>query len=215
MSEQGKKYMEQDFKKLKLVLTTHLRTKKFYNALKAMNLAQKFHKNLRKDGQDEFSHQVSQACLFSTLEPFSLYPEETYITIFLHDTPEDYKDFPEVSISALKLKFGEVAGTAIEYMCKEHSGIDGKLSNIFYYGRMSSNPITSMCKGLDRIHNLMTMLNAFKPAKQLEYIGETVEFVLPMIKKARKEFPEQNLAYENIKFIIQNQIGLYQALNDK
>ena len=92
MSVQGKKFMLQDYKKLKLVLTTHLRTKGFFNALKAMELAMKYHTNTRKDGQPEFSHQVSQACLFMTIEPFALHPEETYITIFLHDTPEDYQD---------------------------------------------------------------------------------------------------------------------------
>lgn len=215
MSAKGKQFMLQDYNKLKLVLTTHLRTKGFFKALRAMELAMKYHTNTRKDGQPEFSHQVSQACLFMTIEPFALHPEETYITIFLHDTPEDYQDSEEVSVKSIKAEFGPIAGTGVEYMCKEHSAIDGKLSNEFYYGRMPKSPVTSLCKGLDRVHNLMTMLGAFKPAKQLEYIQETVDMVLPMLKKARKTFPEQNLAYENIKFIIMNQIGLYQALNDK
>jgi (p)ppGpp synthase/HD superfamily hydrolase len=215
MSKKGKELMKQDYGKLKLVLRTHLRTKGFFKALKAMELAMKYHTNVRKDGQPEFSHQVSQACLFMTIEPFALDPEGVYITIFLHDTPEDYKESEEVSISALKKEFGEHRGTGIEFMCKEHSGIDGKLSNDFYYGRMPNHENTSIAKGLDRVHNLMTMLGAFKPEKQLEYIKETIDVVLPMLKKARRNFPEQNLAYENIKFIIQNQIGLYQALNDK
>lgn len=215
MSKKAKELMKQDYDKLKLVLRTHLRTKGFFNALKAMELAMKYHTNFRKDGQSEFSHQVSQACLFQTIEPFSLDPEGVYITIFLHDTPEDYKESSEVSISTLKQKFGEHRGTGIEYMCKEHSGIFGKLPNDLYYGRMSNHENTSIAKGLDRIHNLMTMLSAFTSNKQLEYIKETIDMVLPMLKKARRNFPEQNLAYENIKFIIQNQIGLYQALNDK
>ncbi len=212
MSVKGKKFMKQDYDKQKLVIRTHLRTKGFFKALRAMEFAMKYHTKTRKDGSPEFSHQVSQACLFMTIEPFSLYPEETYITIFLHDTPEDYK---EVTIKEVKNMFGEIAGEAVRKMCKEHSEIEGKLSNDFYYGQMPTNAITSVCKGLDRVHNLMTMLGAFKPAKQLEYIEETVNMVLPMLKKARYNFPEQNLAYENIKFIIQNQIGLYQALNDK
>jgi len=205
--------MKQDYNKQKLVLKTHLRTKGFFKALKAMEFAMKYHTGLRKDGQPEFSHQVSQACLFMTIEGFSLFPEETYITILLHDTPEDFKD--DVSIAMCREMFGDIAGNGIEGMCKEHSAIEGKLSNDFYYGQMSNNAIASLCKGLDRVHNLMTMLGAFKPAKQLEYIEETVTYVLTMLKKARNNFPEQNLAYENIKFIIQNQIGLYQALNDK
>lgn len=211
----AKELMRQDYDKMKLVLRTHLRTKGFFKALKAMELAMKYHVSVRKDGQLEFSHQVSQACLFMTIEPFALHAEETYITIFLHDTPEDYKEFNEVSIKSLKSTFGELSGTAIEYMCKEHSDIEGKLSNDYYYGRMVNSPITSLCKGLDRVHNLMTMLGAFTPSKRQEYIDETIDCVLPMLKKARREFPEQNLAYENLKFILMNQIGLYQALNDK
>ncbi len=213
MSKKAKELMKQDYDKQKLVIRTHLRTKGFFNALKAMEMGLKYHVKTRKDGQPEFSHQISQASLFMTIEPFALHPEETYITIFLHDTPEDYQE--EVSVKMVREQFGELAGTAVDYMCKEHSAIDGKLSNNFYYGRMSDSPITPICKGLDRVHNLMTMLGAFKPAKQLEYIKETIDVVLPMLKVARKRYPEQNLAFENIKFIIQNQIGLYQALNDK
>lgn len=213
MSKDAKKLMKQDYDKQKLVIKTHLRTKGFFNALRAMEFAMKYHTGTRKDGQPEFSHQISQACLFMTIEPFALYPEETYITIFNHDVAEDFQE--DVSIGLVKEKFGVIAGESVRLMCKEHSGIEGKLNNDYYYSKMSDNAITSICKGLDRVHNLMTMLGAFKPAKQLEYIKETVDYTLPMLKRSRNNFPEQNLAYENIKFIIQNQIGLYQALNDK
>lgn len=68
-------------------------------------------------------------------------------------------------------------------------------------------------KGIDRVHNLTTMLGGFKPQKRVEYIQETQEYVLPMLKQARRNFPDQECVYENLKFIIINQINLYNALD--
>jgi len=210
--EEAKELMIQDYAKQTLVLRTYLRTRGFYNALKAMEYGLSYHTNIRKDGQPEFSHQVSQACLFMTIDSNALFTEETYICIFLHDLPEDYQ---EVSINLIREKFGIVAGDAVGIMCKVHSDIENKLSNGYYYQQISTNPISSISKGLDRVHNLMTMLGAFSPEKQLEYIKETIDVVLPMMKISRNRFPEQHKIYENIKFIITNQIGLYKALNEK
>ena len=40
-----------------------------------------------------------------------------------------------------------------------------------------------------------------------------MDFTVPMLKKAKKNFPHQESVYENIKFIMTNQIQLYNALN--
>ena len=74
----------------------------------------------------------------------------------------------------------------------------------------TSPTIQEITEGLDRIHNLMTMKNAFSAKKMEDYINETNTFVKPMLKKARKQFTEQINVYENIKFIINNQIELYE-----
>jgi (p)ppGpp synthase/HD superfamily hydrolase len=203
------KTMTQDYSKLKPVITTYLMTKKYFKALRAMNFAQQYHKGTRKDGDPEFSHQVSQACLAMTLEPFFLFPEETFCVIFLHDVCEDY----DVPFSEIEKLFGEKVGHSVKLMSKESVEWEGKLPNEFYYSQMGSDEIASVAKGFDRIHNLMTMLGGFKPTKRVQYIQETLDVVVPMLKKARKNFPEQNLAYENIKFILTNQVRLYQELD--
>jgi ADP-ribose pyrophosphatase YjhB (NUDIX family) len=40
-----------------------------------------------------------------------------------------------------------------------------------------------------------------------------IDKTIPMLKKSRRNFPEQYSVYENIKFVMTNQIQLYTALN--
>jgi len=68
-------------------------------------------------------------------------------------------------------------------------------------------------KGADRIHNVQTMLGVFDLAKQQEYIHETEEYILPTLKEARRRFPHQEPAYENIKHMLQSQIELLVAVH--
>jgi hypothetical protein len=58
------------------------------------------------------------------------------------------------------------------------------------------------------------MLGGFKPEKRASYIIETLEKTVPMLKIARRSFPEQGAVYENIKFVMTNQVQLYNALNE-
>lgn len=68
-------------------------------------------------------------------------------------------------------------------------------------------------KGFDRVHNMMTMVGGFTPQKQVSYVNETLDFVVPLIKKARRLYPNQEGVYHNIKFVLTNQVRLYTELN--
>lgn len=52
------------------------------------------------------------------------------------------------------------------------------------------------------------MGNAFTVSKQLSYLRETEELVLPMIKAASRKFPLQEGAFENAKLCLRSQISL-------
>lgn len=200
------KAIYQDYPKMKLIVKGWLQGRGYFKALKAMEFAETKHNGLRKDGQPEFSHQVSQACLAITLADSLLEIQDTFCVIFLHDIYED----KDVSIEELCRLFGDRVGFAVKIMSKTSYNSDIKLPNDVYYQNIANDQITSVCKGLDRIHNLMTMKNAFSAKKMEDYINETNTFVKPMLKKARKQFTEQINVYENIKFIINNQIELYE-----
>ena len=200
--------MKQDYEKMRIAIKYWLLGKGYYMAVEAMDFASTFHVGTRKDGQPEFSHQVSQANLARTLICEMEYPEETIAVIFLHDVMEDYG----VPYSELVSKFGLLVADAVEKMSKEFRGV--KIPTNIYYDNMSKCKISSIAKGIDRLHNLMTMIGGFKLAKRISYIDETMDYVVPMLKVARKLYPRQDGVYENLKFTMTNQVVLYRALND-
>jgi (p)ppGpp synthase/HD superfamily hydrolase len=198
-----------NYKKQKISLRYWLLGQGYYKAVEAMNFAERYHNGKRKDGQEEFSHQVSQANLIRTLIHHVTYKEEVFIVIFLHDICED----KGISFEEIENRFGKIVADAVRLITKEYRGV--KITNEQYYPAMAECEITSVAKGCDRVHNLMTMLNGFKPTKRVSYIKETKDFTIPMLKQAKRNFPHQESVYENIKFIMDNQIQLYNALDEK
>lgn len=79
---------------------------------------------------------------------------------------------------------------------------------------IGDHPIASVCKGADRCHNMQTMIGVFTSEKQLRYMAEAREQFLPMLKAARRLFPKQEAAYENIKHVMTSQLELLKAIND-
>ena len=201
--------MKEDYEKMRIALRYWLIGKGYYKAAEAMAFAEKYHNGKRKDGAHEFSHQVSQANLARTLIHHFNFKEEVFIVIFLHDICED----KGISYEEVENKFGVRVTNAVKLMTKVYKGI--KTPNDQYYQLMGYCEIASVCKGFDRVHNLMSMLGGFKPEKRMEYIQETLDYTIPMLKVARRNFPFQEGVYENIKFIMTNQIQLYLALNEK
>jgi len=69
--------MKQDYEKMKIALRAFLQGRKYYNALRAMDFAEKRHTGIRKDGAPEFSHQVTQALYAITMVDLLMFPEAT------------------------------------------------------------------------------------------------------------------------------------------
>jgi len=57
------------------------------------------------------------------------------------------------------------------------------------------------------------MQGVFTREKQSAYISETEEYILPMLKEARKNFPEQESAYQNIRQVLLTQIDLIRVIS--
>ncbi len=198
--------IKQDYTKMKIAIRSWMEGRGFHIAIKAMNFAERYHIGTRKDGQPEFSHQVSQACYARTMERYMLHPEAVLAVIFLHDVMEDY----DVTYEMLVAEFGTQIADAVRVMSKIENGI--KIPNDVYYSRFPKCPIASLAKGFDRVHNLLTMIGGFSPEKQKGYLKETMDFTVPMLKESRRNFPSQEPIYENIKFVMTNQTTLYNEL---
>jgi hypothetical protein len=74
-------------------------------------------------------------------------------------------------------------------------------------------PVATVVKGSDRINNQSTMVGVFTPKKQMEYVRECEEHILPMLKSARRKFPDQEPAYENMKLVLTTQIAMVRAIH--
>jgi (p)ppGpp synthase/HD superfamily hydrolase len=187
------------FEKMHIAMRYWLYGKEYYIAAKAMNFAAKYHVGFRKDNTTpEFHHQISIASYLRTL-PGLMYEEEILTVSFLHDVVEDYK----IDLKEITDNFGFSISKAVNILTKK-SGI----KELNYFRPMIECPVASIVKGGDRIHNFQTMNEVFSKDKKREYIEECENYILPMLKKARRKFPQQEPAYENIKLVLLSQIEL-------
>lgn len=187
------------YEKMKLSLRYFLIGRRYFMAVDALEFGAQYHTGFRKDGvTPEYQHQIEIANYIRTLEPSLMYPEETIASVLLHDVTEDY-GVPHSSISN---RFGSLTGNAVYLMDK-----NGKTTESFFNG-IAGCPIASIGKGGDRNHNLGSMSGVFSHAKQAQYINDAETRFLPMIKVAKRFFPQQEAAYENIKFVMQTHIDL-------
>jgi (p)ppGpp synthase/HD superfamily hydrolase len=196
------------YNKLSIALRNYLLGARYHTAMKVFDYAQKIHNGFRKDGvTPEFQHQIEIALFITTLK--DLQNEEAVISAaLLHDVLEDY---PEIRTSDIKKLAGKDVMTAVVLLSKEVQG-QVRCSPEEYFNQIATNPIASIVKGCDRIHNLRTMVGVFTKEKQLRYVKEAQQFFLPMLKEAFGLFPIQHLAYVNIRTTLKIQIELITSI---
>lgn len=180
----------------------------WHEVLEAMEFAAGYHTGTRKDGlTSEFAHQIAIASYLRTLERSLLFPSETLATAFLHDVREDY----DVADSEIRSRFGPRVADAVDAMTKTFRGTDRDPDTVF--AAIASDPVASIAKLADRIHNLGSLHGVFSSARASGYVAETRERFFPMLKAARRSFPAQEPAYENAKLVLENQCHLLAALH--
>lgn len=185
--------------------------KEWWSAHDAMEFAKSRHRNMRKDGKTpEFHHQVQIGLSARTLVPYFLYPEETLSVCFLHDILEDFDD---VSGEEIEERFGKRTLAATELVTKKRGNTVKPYED--YFDAMSSDPIASVVKGLDRCHNIWTMRGVFDHKKRDSYIGEIDQWFLPMLKTARRRFPQQEPCYQNIAHQLRVMRDIYLWAHDE
>lgn len=183
-------------------------TPSYLTAVKALEFGLHYHKGTRKDGKTpEFQHQLEIGHYLLTLQQSLLYPAETLAVSFLHDVSEDYA----VSHAELSVQFGTFVADETWSVTKKFKGT--VKDPVEFFKGVGNAPIGSILKGADRINNLGSMGGVFTPTKQLAYVKEAEDHFQPMLKVARRAFPEQEPAYENIKLILRSQCELIKAIH--
>lgn len=187
--------------KLKPAVTAYLEGKGYFKALEAMRLAEKYHTGLRKDLiTAEFNHQICMAAYSRTLSIPAEIDEDVYVAIFLHDLVEDYKVPKELFPYHSMFEVSEVLSKTGETTEK-------------YYNRLCEYLVASIVKGIDRSHNLSSMISVFSQEKQQKYITETRDYVIPMLKNARQNFPQYVNVFYNLKHVLLLQVELWEGLS--
>lgn len=196
-----------------LTLRSILIGRGYHRALIALEYARSIHTGTRRDGlTPEFDHQVIIALFCLTL-PDLMFEEEVITTVLLHDVREDF-DITDGEIRALfePGDFTDRVATAVAAMTKTFRGAKRDPAEVF--ASIAASPVASIAKLGDRIHNFQSMIGVFSPGKQRRYIAEGLEFFLPMLKEAKRRFPQQLKAYQNLKFVLVSQMELITAMLD-
>ena len=201
--------------KLFVTLKYYLLGKKYYIALKALEYARKHHDGLRKDGiTPEFQHMLEIALYLKDLSSSMDNEELVLAAALLHDTVEDC----DISIYELEEKFGKKVSHSVWLLTKKTKNITKKYDS--YFSDIANDPIASLVKGADRINNVQSMnrkhvetnKTVFSLEKQKQYVQEVKTYFLPMLKKAKQEFPQQTHSYFNIIFVLKSQVELIELL---
>lgn len=184
------------------VMRGFLDGRRFYVAADALELVRSTEEGTRKDGvTPKLHHQLSVARLVYTYLPHLIHPEEALAAAFLHDLFEDHG--ATWTREKLEARFGPRIADAVWTLSKKSNGLT-KTPEL-YYGSLATCPIGSIVKLADRAHNLQTMHGVFTPEKQKDYVGELDHWYFPMIRAARRRFPQQYGAYEGLKIILRIQ----------
>lgn len=182
---------------------------KGYNiALRALKQSSELHTAMRKDGKTPyFVHVLVVTSQVITLHDILMFPEETIAEALLHDLVED----THIKRDQIYSDYGERIGKGVQRLTKQKDGISRSSDEVF--AELALDPCASIVKGADRAHNHQTMVGVFSESKQKEYIQETVEYILPMLKEAREQFPQQVMAYLNLKTMLLSQIELIEKIH--
>lgn len=199
--------MYENFDQLKMLTRSWLQGAGMHEALRAVNLGLDWHTGTRKDGTTpEFTHQLSQIQHVRTLNGV-VDLEAVICTIALHDLPED----KPYDLKWVFAEFGQQQGVSVDRMSKKRFGKNADKSPEYYYFELAFDQDASIAKGCDRVHNQASMPFVFSVAKMTEFMGETEQFVLPMLKQARKYFPQQEPAYTSLRHRLKEQIWLIKS----
>lgn len=197
-----------NFAKLDLALKYYLTGAKYNTALKAYHYAKKLHNGTRKDGKTpEFQHQLEIALFITTLKDIKA-EEEVLFYAIMHDVLED---FDKISVVTLKNEFPASWVNNLLWLSKKVEGVRTYQDISHYFEKLSNCPLTALVKGVDRIHNLQSMVGVFTPQKQRDYINEVELYFLPMLKTAMHHEPELFFAITNVRTVLKCQIALLSA----
>jgi (p)ppGpp synthase/HD superfamily hydrolase len=201
--------------KLKTFYRGYFEGYKMDQSLKALDLAMKFHTGSRKGGAPEVTHQFEIVNLLIQLlqgHCKSKQIDEIIASGFLHDVVEDYPDrfsFDDLSKNFSKDVYRTVKAVTKPADFDKYSETDHEK----YYKQILKIPEAVLVKLGDRIQNVQT-IGGLKLDRQKEYVVEVEEHFLPMLKKARRLYPNFSSILVALREILRRQIKFVKRIHE-
>lgn len=169
--------------------------KGLYQTKKALAFAREKHNGqYRKPGHSDERIPYIYHPLLLTCHALALGLEDDDLlsACLLHDVCED------CGVEISELPVNDAAREAVRLLTKPENF--GKTDPEYrtYYEGIAGNRIALIVKLLDRCNNISSMATSFTDEHMAEYIKETQEYIHPLMKRARDEYPE----YSNQLFLI-------------
>lgn len=152
--------------------------------LKALAFAREKHSGqLRKSGEPYIVHPLMMACNAVSM---GIREDTIVATILLHDVCED------CGVGVAELPVSETVRRAVDLMTfRVMEGETKEIAKNRYYNMLLQSREASMTKLIDRCHNVSSMAGTFSVEKLKAYIDETRQYVLPMLRKVKNQYPDE------------------------
>lgn len=153
--------------------------------LRALSFARSKHdRQYRKDGAPYIVHPLTMACNALSM---GIRKDEVIATILLHDVCED------CGVALSELPVNAEVRRAVELMTfTVMEGETKENAKVRYYNMMLESRPATLCKLIDRCHNVSSMAGTFSKEKLISYIEETRHYVLPLLKRAKAVYPNDS-----------------------
>lgn len=147
--------------------------------MKAVTYANNLHKDQKRDdGAEYFEHPI-RVCRY--LLNHGIRDDVTLAASLLHDVIED----TSITKEELAEIFSEEVAHIVNLLSKKE-----KIAAEIYYQDISTDIRAIIIKAADRACNIDDMINCYTIERLVKYIRDTEEYVLPMMKNARRIYLE-------------------------
>ena len=147
--------------------------------MKAVTYANELHKGQKRDdGVEYFDHPI-RVCRY--LLNHGIRDDVTLAASLLHDVIED----THITEEELADIFGAEVARIVSLLSKKE-----KISPEIYFSEIATDIRAIIIKAADRACNIDDMIDCYTIDRLEKYIGSTEQYVLPMMKKARRIYLE-------------------------
>ncbi len=183
-------------------IKTYASVKNMVQTSKVLPYARSMHKGQVRKGKDNVPYIYHPLLISCHALALGLDDDNIVSAALLHDVCED------CGVTLEELPVDEQTKATVKLLTKDKEN----QSETEYYDEISKNPIATIVKILDRCNNVSSMATAFSKEKIVDYIKETENYIIPLMKKAKSEYP----MYSNQLFLLKYHItSVMEALKNQ